>query len=155
MKKQSLFSQFRYLPKLWAAVAYLLLFLGVFLLFLGRTVKSLRIPLLTDIFTDFYSHVSNFSISFMFCLVSGYMGIMQSGKMKPALIIGGLLLLANFIYEGFISVLNTPDRTDMYYGFVGALLPFVFFLFYRKWGLKGNELGASSDKEEGVNGFLG
>ncbi|MGC4232003.1 MAG: hypothetical protein QM594_03245, partial [Niabella sp.] len=138
MKKQFSLAAFPYIPKLWATSVYFILLIVVFLLFMGRTNETLRFQPLLHLFPDFYSHVSNFSISFMVCLVSGYMGIMGTRKMKPTIFIGVLLMVANFIYEWFVSFLNIPDKTDAYYGFAGTFLPFIFFVFYRKWGLMKN-----------------
>ncbi|HLV23822.1 MAG TPA: hypothetical protein VKY36_03470 [Moheibacter sp.] len=138
MKKQFSMTNLPYVPKIWATLVYFLLFIIVFVLFLGRTVEGLQIPILMEKFPGFYSHISNFSISFMVCLVAGYMGILASKKLTSAFIFGALLILANFVYEWFVPFLNTPDKMDAYYGFVGTLMPFPYFYFYQKFGLKPN-----------------
>jgi|SRR5690606_20647099 len=138
MKKQFSMTNLPYVPKIWATLVYFLLLVIVFILFLGRTIEGLQIPILMESFPGFYSHISNFSISCMICLVAGYMGILTSKKLTSAFFIGALLILANFAYEWFIPVLNTPDKIDAYYGFAGSLLPFPYFYFYQKFGLMPN-----------------
>ncbi len=138
MKNNKMISHFQYVPKIWSTLVFFLLLAGVYFLFMGRKKEGLRIQFLLDIFPDFYSHVSNFAISFLICLVAGYMGIMQTRKMSFVFVMGVLLILANFIYEWFVPMLNTMDKVDAYYGFAGTILPFVFFFFYRKYGLMPN-----------------
>ncbi|MDD3458720.1 MAG: hypothetical protein PHO74_04535 [Weeksellaceae bacterium] len=140
MKKQLSLNTLQFVPKIWAVIVYFLLFAVVFLLFYGRKSEAVRSQffLLRD--PEFYSHISNFSISFMLCLVFGFMEILFSGKVKNTLWFAVLLILSNFIYELFIPFINTPDIEDAYYGLAGTLVPFVYFYFFKKFGITENPL---------------
>jgi len=126
------------MPKLWASLVYFLLLVIALILFLGRKFEPLQISILMEKFPGFYSHISNFSISCIICLVAGYTGILVSKKLTSVFLLGALLILSNFVYEWFIPILNTPDKIDAYYGFAGTLLPFPYFYFYQKFGLQPN-----------------
>jgi|26BtaG_2_1085354.scaffolds.fasta_scaffold00012_39 hypothetical protein len=127
-----------YVSKIWAIIVYFILLISVNILFLGRKTAEVRIPFLVDLVPFFYSHVSNFVLSFMICMVSGFMEILSTKKSTFTKAVAGFLILGNFVYEGYIPILNTTDTVDAYFGLVGAILPFVFFYFFKKWGLKAN-----------------
>lgn len=39
--------------------------------------------------------------------------------------------------NGFIPILNTPDKIDAYYGIVGTIIPFIYLFFFQKvWNQK-------------------
>ncbi|MCB0507664.1 MAG: hypothetical protein R2739_09290 [Chitinophagales bacterium] len=127
-----------FLPKPWSVIVYLILFVIVLFLFFGRNIESIKIKALLNYFPDLYSHISNFSISFLLCLISGYMNIMKSGKLRDTWLFIVLLIAANFIYELFIPILNTPDVVDAFYGLIGTLMPLFYLYFYKNYGLMKN-----------------
>ncbi|MCX0369614.1 hypothetical protein QTH27_08410 [Clostridium perfringens] len=49
------------------------------------------------------------------------------------------LILGNFVYELFLSVINTKDIVDAMYGLAGCLLSFVYLALLKKYGLILNE----------------
>ena len=124
-----------YIPKIWTTLCYLVLLMVVFILFLGRKKESLQIDFLMNNFQEFYTHISNFSISFMFALVAGYMSVLQTGKLKFTMIVIGFIILANLFYENFLTILNTPDQIDAIYGIVGAILPIIYLIVHQNWGI--------------------
>jgi hypothetical protein len=127
-----------YAPKLWSAIVYFILVGIAAFLFAGRKIDALKLPIILNSIPDFYSHVSNFSISFMLSLMAGYTHTMVTKNLKRAIVIALILITANVVYEWYLPYLNTPDKVDGYYGILGTILPFVFLVFYQKYGLKEN-----------------
>lgn len=140
MAEEKLTEKLQFVPKIWSVLVYLLLLIIVFLLFMGRKSEMLQIGFLLDWDEGFYTHISNFVISFYLVLVTGFVEILISGKLKGTYLIIILLIAANFIYEWFIPVLNTPDKTDALYGFAGSLAPLVYLFLFQKFGIKKNPL---------------
>ncbi len=89
---------------------------------------------------DFYSHISNFSLSFIIYITIGYIGIMLGLTLKHITIIGIVIILLNLIIEFLIPFLNTPDKFDAIFGTIGVLLGFTFLFLIKTYGLKKNEL---------------
>lgn len=130
--------QLKYAPKIWLAIIYFILIIGSFILFMGRSKDYLRIDFLMAAFPEFYSHLSNFSISFMLYICVGYFWLLQGLKMKNILLLGLGIIIINFIYELFLPIINTKDIIDAYYGFFGVLSGMVFLLSAYKYGLVEN-----------------
>lgn len=57
---------------------------------------------------------------------------------KPILLYAGLILLANFVYELWLPILNTCDLVDAYYGVVGVIVALSFLLLSQRFGLMQN-----------------
>lgn len=140
MKSNNFFEKLKFVSRIWSILVYLLLFVAVSLLFAGRKSEDLRVDFLLDFDAGFYSHISNFVISFYIVLASGFIEILATGKMKGTCVVAFLLLLINFVYEWFVPILNTMDKIDAYYGFAGSLLPLVFLYFFMKYGIRENPL---------------
>ena len=85
------------------------------------------------------SHISNFSLSILFYLFYGYIIILYDVKFRYVIALGISLILGNFIYELFLSVINTKDIIDAIYGLAGCLLSFVYLALLKKYGLILNE----------------
>lgn len=133
-----------YLPKPWASVAYFLLLLAALTLFMGRSYEALRPGLLLRVVPDFYSHASNLCLSFIICLVGGYVSILFTRSLHVSAGVALGLLLANFLVEWYVPIMNVPDPTDAYYGFSGTLFPFGYLIAYARCGvLKNPDFGES------------
>jgi hypothetical protein len=104
-------------------------------LFMARSIESLRFDFLTDLFPDYQTHISNFSISLFLVLIVGFMGGVQAKSIKGAYVAAGLLIVANLVYEALLPIINTKDMIDAYYGIIGSLVPFVFLIPYQKCGI--------------------
>ena len=126
----------KYAPTLIFAIAYFILLVTVFILFMGRTNTFLRFNSLSDYFPDFYQHISNFSISYLLYAGFGLMWLLLGIPFKLITIAGVIIACINFIYELWIGILNTPDVIDAYYGFWGTLLAFLFLLATKIVGLQ-------------------
>jgi len=146
IKKQRLYlpnlymNHFKYFPNVLFAIINLALLITVLILFFGRTKPFFRINSLTDLLPEFYSHVSNFSISYLFLAGIGFMWLLFGIKFKFIVILTIAILLSNFIYELSLSILNTKDIVDAYYGLCGTILAFTFLLLTKKYGLKEKNL---------------
>lgn len=126
----------KYLPKVFTSISFLLLLCAFFLLFMGRKTTALRPEYLTGYFPDFYLHVSNLCISYLIYSSVGYFWLLMGVKTTTITLLGIIILALNFIYERWISVLNTPDMMDAYYGVAGTIIAFIFLLLVKRWGLK-------------------
>ncbi|EOU1903661.1 hypothetical protein GZ979_001917 [Clostridium perfringens] len=69
----------------------------------------------------------------------GYIIILFDVKFRYVIALGISLILGNFIYELFLSVINTKDIIDAIYGLAGCLLSFVYLALLKKYGLILNE----------------
>lgn len=122
------------IPKLWLAIVFFILLTGSFILFMGRKKDYLKSDFLMNTFPDFYSHLSNFSISFILYTGVGYFWLMQGVKIRALLLLGFVIFAVNFIYELFIPIINTKDIIDAYYGTVGVGLGILFLIIANKYG---------------------
>lgn len=131
----------KYLPKLGAALGYLLLIMLMLLLFLGRNVASLKLAVLTNNIENFYLHASNLTLSAILVASIGYVCLLSGAKFKLILGIAALFILANLIVEVWVDFMNTPDLTDAYYGILGTLISLVFLYLTHHYGLVVNNIG--------------
>ncbi|HAT4283900.1 TPA: hypothetical protein I9088_001790 [Clostridium perfringens] len=69
----------------------------------------------------------------------GYIIILFDVKFRYVIVLGMSLILGNFVYELFLSVINTKDIVDAMYGLAGCLLSFVYLALLKKYGLILNE----------------
>ena len=98
---------------------------------------------------DFYTHVSNFAISYLLYAAIGYQWLMAGATMKPIVWLGFAILLGNFVYESFIPFINTPDPMDAIYGLVGTALGFLVLWVIDRHGLIANPALAKSTAPAG------
>lgn len=126
----------KFIPTIPAAISTLIVPIIVIILFLGRRTSFFSIPKLNDLFTDFYLHVSNFSISFLILFGCGYSWLLLGINFKFISGLAAFILLSNFVYELFIPLLNTPDLMDAYYGMTGTIAAFLYLFLIKMFGLK-------------------
>ncbi|MCH1959912.1 MULTISPECIES: hypothetical protein [Romboutsia] len=60
-------------------------------------------------------------------------------KFQYVIVLGISLILGNFVYELFLSIINTKDIVDAIYGLAGSLLSFIYLVLMKKYGLILNE----------------
>jgi len=128
------FKNLKYLPKPLTSVSFFVLLVAVFALFQGRKHEFFQINNIDSLFPDFYSHVSNFSISCLLYMGIGYFWLISGMRFKYVIALGVAFLASNFIYELFISVLNTRDIIDAYYGVAGTAVAFLFLFICKRFG---------------------
>lgn len=136
---EEFFKHLKFAPTIPAAIAFLVLLVVFVILFFGRNVELLEFGFLTTSFPEFYTHVSNLSLSFLIVSATGYFWLMIGVEFRFIAGLGVLFMLLNFVYELFIPVLNTPDIIDAYYGFAGTVIAQLFLVLVYKWGLQENE----------------
>lgn len=145
-QKTSLLHKLHYLPRLSIAILNLLfLFLASFLFF-GRMNPSFRLPFLVHLFPEYYTHISNFSISFILLSNVGLVWLLLGIPYRYLLLFGLILVVANLVYEQWVTFINTKDTMDMYYGFAGIILALVFLFITKTWGLRPNHLKEQQEK---------
>lgn len=137
-KKGSAIKSIKHVPKHLTSLSFFLLLGIVFILFWGRKTEAFRFDFLQQQMPDFYQHISNFSLSYLLYSGIGYFWLMMGVKFKSIIVFGIAMLLANLVYELYLPILNTPDIVDVYFGFAGTLLGFVFLFFVYRFGLKIN-----------------
>lgn len=127
------------LPKVTTAISFLIFLAVVFALFQGRKSEWIRLQNIDNFLPEFYSHISNFCLSYILYSGIGYFWIMTGVKFKYIVGLGIVILASNFIFELFINVLNTPDIIDAYYGVAGTLFALLFLFISYKFGFKAIE----------------
>jgi hypothetical protein len=125
-----------FVPRVWAALAHLLLMGAMFALFMGRKPGIFRSQRILDVLPGFYSHVSNLSLSYLLLAGVGFIWLIMGVSMRYVALAALGLLLANITYELLLPVLNTRDPMDAVYGAVGTLLGFVWLWLIARVGLK-------------------
>ncbi len=130
----------KYVPRFIIVLSFFILLICVMSLFLGRTKVFLRIDTLQHEFPNFYQHISNFSISYLLLSGIGFMWLLLGISFKYVTWLAISILISNFIYELWISILNTPDIFDAYFGLSGTILAFLFLIITKNYGLKANPL---------------
>ncbi|GAB3341170.1 hypothetical protein GCM10027299_55180 [Larkinella ripae] len=87
---------------------------------------------------DFYQHASNLCISYFLYSAIGYTWLLIGVSLRYLVLLGAAIIFANFIYESWIPILNTPDLLDAYYGAAGTSLGFLFLALAKRFGLRFN-----------------
>lgn len=67
-----------------------------------------------------YLHITNFAISYVLLISLTLAFLYRENAWRMVVIAALLLVVANFIMEMFISILNTPDILDAVAGFLGV-----------------------------------
>ena len=128
-------TKIKYTPTAGTTLSYFIV-LGInILLILARKKPGLQWTFLNDTFPEFYTHVSNFSISMLLLVVIGYIWILLGVNLKYILLLVAVVMLINFIYELFIPLLNTPDIIDAWYGITGSAVACVYLFIIKKYGV--------------------
>lgn len=125
--EKDVFDKLKYVPNIFAATSFLLLFIIAVIFFFGRTMEFLRITPVLKFFPDFYQHISNFSISYILYSAIGYDWMILGVKFRFIMVLGATILLTNIIYELWIPIINTPDLTDAYYSSTAMLSHLLFY----------------------------
>ncbi|WP_347372903.1 hypothetical protein [Aequorivita sp. Q41] len=128
----------KFIPKPPTALGFILLLLAVFTLFQGRKYDAFKIKNIDTLFPGFYSHISNFAISYLIFAGIGYFWLMAGVPFKFIIALGIVLVICNFSYELFINILNTTDIIDAYYGLAGTIVAYLFLHISYKYGFKSN-----------------
>lgn len=129
-------TELKYVPT-WLTTALFFVFFGIAVfLFQGRKHEWARFDFILDAMPEFYSHISNYSISYLLYAGIAYFWLMMGIPFRFITGFGILLLAANFIYELYIPILNTPDIMDACFGAIGTVVAFLFLSYVQFFGLK-------------------
>ncbi|MCI5594766.1 MAG: hypothetical protein PUG78_05325 [Eubacteriales bacterium] len=80
------------------------------------------------------SHITNFTLSLLLCTFIGYLLLSAGKKYISNTVIGILLIIANFIYELLLPVLNTRDVIDALYGLAGVTVSLIYLFVISRYG---------------------
>ena len=128
----------RFNPALWAALLHLLLFAGVFVLFLGRKPGVFRSQAIIDLVPGFYTHVFNFALSYLLLAGIGFLWVMMGVALRHVAWAALALVVANVAYEWLLPLVNTRDPVDAAYGIAGTLCAFAWLWIIIRFGLTPN-----------------
>lgn len=122
-------------PKLFTTISFVTLFLFCLILVVIRWINIFNenVLVVNEIVN---SHITNFTLSVMLCVLIGYLLLAIGKKYISNIIVGILLVLANYIYEAFLPILNTTDIVDAAYGFIGVLISLIYLYFISKYGFE-------------------
>lgn len=125
-------------PKLFTTISFVTLFSFCLVLVVIRwaNIFNKNILVVNEIVN---SHITNFTLSVMLCILIGYLLLVAGKKYISNIIVGILLVLANYIYEAFLPILNTTDIVDAVYGFIGVLISLIYLYFISKYGFEVDE----------------
>ena len=85
------------------------------------------------------SHITNFTLSVLLCVLIGYLLQLFGKKYNSNIIVGMVIILSNFIYEIVLPILNTTDIVDAVYGLVGTIISLIYLYIISKYGFKTNK----------------
>ena len=80
-------------------------------------------------------HVTNFSLSLMLSIFTGFTVLISGGKMKIIRIISIIIVFINLVYEVFVPILNTPDFVDALAGIIGIVIAYLYLSSLNRNGL--------------------
>ena len=123
----------KFKPKLFTTISLVAIFLFCFILVVIRWLNIFNRNIIV-VNRTINSHITNFTLSVLLCVLIGYLLLMAGKKYSLNVIVGIILILANFIYETFLSILNTTDIIDAVYGFFGVLISLIYLYFISKYG---------------------
>lgn len=127
---------FRYAPYVSVTIAHFVWLAAVFALFMGRKPGVFRSQSILDVAPAFYSHISNFSLSYLLYAGVGFLWLMVGVSMRMLALAGLSLAVANVTYELLLPLLNTRDPVDAVYGLIGTLLAFGWLCVIQRFGLR-------------------
>lgn len=67
-------------------------------------------------------------------LIIGFLWILMAVKFRHIISLALVIVALNFFYELFLSILNTKDIVDAYFGTVGTFVAFLVIVVTFKFG---------------------
>ena len=126
---------FKFVPKLVTKLCLIAVAGICVILFFGRAYPWLRIDPVTSVFPGFYNHISNFVITFELILLISFVWLLREVELRYFLILFGIGVALNVLVESFLSVLNTPDMVDAFYGIVAVIIAAIMTLSIKLYGI--------------------
>ena len=126
------------MPKKEVKKNYLILYLSICVVCLFfvicRWISTIN-PSLTILPEIIDIHVTNFSLSLMLSIFTGFTVLISGGKMKVIRIISIIIVFINLVYEVFVPILNTPDFVDALAGIIGVVISYLYLSRLNRNGL--------------------
>ena len=122
-------------PKLFTTISFVTVYLFCLILVVIRWINIFNKDVLV-VNEIVNSHITNFTLSVMACLLIGYLLLSVGKKYISNIIVGILLILANFIYETLLPILNTTDIIDAVYGLVGVIISLIYLYIISRYGFE-------------------
>ena len=119
----------------WVLVGYFVILGAAGALALGYVDPESRIPAVTAVVPGFYDHASNLLLSCVLVLMYGLVRLLQGARLREVTMFALVVVAANYLYEGGLTLWNTTDLVDAHYGAVGALLGWAFFGVVARHGM--------------------
>lgn len=85
------------------------------------------------------SHISNFSLSLMAYSGIGFTWLLGGMRFRAITILGMFFIAGNLFCETVMTILNTPDIIDAFFGFLGTTIGFLYLLAAKRYGLQSLE----------------
>lgn len=127
-----------YVAKPWAITAYFFLFATAVAVVLATDNARWRLLGLESVLPGFYTHTSNLILSFLLLLTYGFLRLHRGGGLREIMLLGAIIIACNVIYEVFLTLYNTRDIVDAYYGAAGVAVATAFFVLMKRYGLRPN-----------------
>ena len=124
--------------KLSTSISLVSIFIFCFILFVIRWINIFNSYIFV-INETINSHITNFTLSVLLCVLIGYLLQLFGKKYNSNIIVGMVIILSNFIYEIFLPILNTTDIVDAVYGLVGTIISLIYLYIISKYGFKTNK----------------
>ena len=121
--------------KLFTTISILTVFALCFGLIVIRWISIFE-PTIYVISKTINSHITNFTISLLLCVLTGYLLLTYGKGFLSVLIVGGAVALANAIYELCLPILNTCDPIDALYGLAGVAISLAYLYLLNKIGFE-------------------
>lgn len=120
-------------PKWYTTVSALSIFLFCMGLIVIRWINIFN-PDIVVVNKEINSHITNFALSVLLCILMCFSLLSAGMKYKSNLIVGACIISLNFVYEIFLPILNTTDIVDAIYGTIGVCISLIYLYFISKYG---------------------
>lgn len=122
---------FRLVPKIKGILIFYSIILVDLAIMLGKNRSSENV-----LIAEISSHISNFALSSMLMALMSFIMLLQGAPFRFVVWLGMLTILMNFIVEIFVSIMNTPDILDAFYGAIGVLFTGAMMYIFFKVGIR-------------------
>ena len=122
-------------PKWYTTVSVVSIFLFCLGLIVIRWMNIFN-PNIIVVNKEINSHITNFTLSVLLCILICFSLLAAGMKYKSNLIVGTCIIIVNFVYEIFLPILNTADIVDAIYGTIGVFISFIYLYFISKDGFE-------------------
>ncbi|WP_134774361.1 hypothetical protein [Ornithinimicrobium flavum] len=120
----------------WAWVVYFALFAVMANIGVGAYHPDAPLLDVEALVPGLYSHASNLVLSCLVLMLYGLVRLVYDAGVREVVVVGLVIVAANYGYELFLPLANTRDVVDAHYGALGAGLALLYLALVRRHGLK-------------------